>query len=93
MDSRFKAVDAAAIRAEMERLGELVREGGRLRLLCWCAPKRCHADAIADKILELARRQDASNQVAMITRRKYTQLRLVSRADRKQLSLLRAQKS
>ena len=72
MDSRFKTVDAAAVRAEMERLGALVREGERLRLLCWCAPKRCHADAIADKIVDLARRQDALNQVAMITRRKYT---------------------
>ena len=72
VDSRFKAVDAAAVRAELERLAARVCAGERLRLLCWCAPKRCHADAIADKIVELARRQDALNQVAMITRRKYT---------------------
>ena len=72
MDSRFKTVDAAAVRAEMERLGALVREGERLRLLCWCAPKRCHANAIADKVVELARQQDDSKQVAMITRQKYT---------------------
>ena len=72
VDSRFKAVDAVEVRAEMERLAARVGAGERLRLLCWCAPKRCHADAIADKIVELAYQQDASNQVEMITRRKYT---------------------
>ena len=67
VDSRFKAVDAAVVRAEMGRLAARVGAGERLRLLCWCAPKRCHADAIADRILELAQQQQhASKQVAMI---------------------------
>ena len=71
VDSRFKAVDAAEVRAEMDRLAARVGAGERLRLLCWCAPKRCHADAIAHKVVELAHQQGASNQVDMTTRQKY----------------------
>ena len=66
VDSRFKAVDAFAVRAEIERLGTRVSGGEKLRLLCWCSPKRCHADAIAAKIVEMAHAgaPQSSNQVA-----------------------------
>ena len=64
VDSRFKAVDVAAVRAEIERLAERVNAGKKLRLLCWCNPKRCHADTIAAKIAEMAHAA-ASEQVAV----------------------------
>ena len=64
VDSRFKAVDVVAVRAEIERLAERVKVGKKLRLLCWCSPKRCHADTIAVKITEMAN-AGASEQVAM----------------------------
>src|ERR1700676_2847348 len=37
--------------AELRRLVEIHRERGSLTLLCWCAPKPCHADVIAEMIL------------------------------------------
>ena len=33
-------------RHELARLAELYKEHGKLRLFCWCAPKRCHAETI-----------------------------------------------
>lgn len=32
--------------AELDRLISLALKYGRLRLFCWCAPKRCHAETI-----------------------------------------------
>ena len=32
-------------------LAERVRKGQRLALQCWCAPKACHGDVIAEEIL------------------------------------------
>ncbi len=34
------------VMAELNRLLELYREHGELILLCWCEPKRCHAETI-----------------------------------------------
>lgn len=31
---------------ELKRLLEIYLEYGNLRLFCWCAPKRCHAETI-----------------------------------------------
>ena len=77
VDSRFKAVDAAAVRAEIEGLAARVRGEGegeekQLRLLCWCSPKRCHADAIAAKIVEIAHGHAAGapQQVAITSSQK-----------------------
>jgi len=36
---------------EIERLSGLLKKHGQLRLFCWCAPKRCHAETIRDLIL------------------------------------------
>lgn len=33
---------------ELDRLVEIARAHGRLKLLCHCKPKRCHGDTIAD---------------------------------------------
>ena len=48
----FRRADAAERREqEMRRLGRLLDQGKRLRLKCWCAPKRCHAHSIARWLL------------------------------------------
>jgi len=37
--------------AELERLSQLyVSQGKRLDLVCWCAPKACHAEVVARAI-------------------------------------------
>jgi hypothetical protein len=41
--------DGAALR-ELERLRDKYRAEGRLTLVCWCAPKACHGDVIAQAI-------------------------------------------
>ena len=48
----FRRADAAERREqEMRRLGRLLDQGKRLRLKCWCAPRRCHAHSIARWLL------------------------------------------
>ena len=37
---------AIAFQKEMNRLLALYKKHGKLRLFCWCAPKRCHAETI-----------------------------------------------
>ena len=52
VDSRFAtgpAVGAAAARA-MDQLEARLRAGEKLNLRCWCAPLRCHGNAIADAL-------------------------------------------
>ena len=36
---------------EMNRIYELYMEYNKLRLFCWCAPKRCHAETIKKIII------------------------------------------
>ena len=36
-----------ARREALEGLAERLRGGESLRLLCWCAPRRCHAEDLA----------------------------------------------
>ncbi len=37
---------------ELDRLRKLYKKHGKLRLFCWCAPKRCHAETIKQLILQ-----------------------------------------
>lgn len=39
------------MRVELERLKKKYRDTGELTLVCWCAPKRCHAEIIKEIIL------------------------------------------
>ena len=41
--------------AQMHELAERMRAGERLRLLCHCAPRRCHAQGIVRWLLRRAR--------------------------------------
>lgn len=36
---------------EVHRLKRLYQQHGKLRLFCWCAPKRCHAETIRSFLL------------------------------------------
>ena len=36
---------------ELERLQQLYKQYGKLRLFCWCAPKRCHAETIKNYLI------------------------------------------
>jgi hypothetical protein len=35
---------------ELKRLIDIYKKHGRLRLFCWCAPKKCHAETIKELI-------------------------------------------
>ncbi len=36
----------------LRKLMSLYKKHGQLRLFCWCAPKRCHAETIREYLLE-----------------------------------------
>eukprot|EP00962_Isochrysis_galbana_P019944 scaffold5812_cov140-Isochrysis_galbana.AAC.5 len=40
--------------AELSRLAAFSAAGGSLRLMCWCAPRQCHAASIARAVASLA---------------------------------------
>lgn len=40
--------------AEIKRIAALVESGSRVALQCWCKPRNCHGDVIADKVAVLA---------------------------------------
>lgn len=42
---------------ELQRLANLAEKNGRLELICWCAPKRCHAEVIRVGILAIIQAQ------------------------------------
>lgn len=39
-----------AVRQELRRLADILQEEGELKLACWCAPKNCHANVIAQAV-------------------------------------------
>jgi hypothetical protein len=41
---------------ELNRLYVIARDTGLLELVCWCAPKHCHADVIRTVLLEALER-------------------------------------
>jgi hypothetical protein len=43
-----------AVKAEVEKLAQLYKKAGELTLICWCAPKPCHAYILAAVIDEIA---------------------------------------
>jgi hypothetical protein len=46
-----RAASNRLIANKLERLCELHKEHGKLRLFCWCVPLRCHSETIK-KVLE-----------------------------------------
>jgi len=45
--------DDMVMGAEIERLLELHKEHGDVTLACYCAPKRCHVDTIAEHLNQM----------------------------------------
>lgn len=41
-----------AVIGELERLARLAERQGELRLTCWCAPRLCHAEVVAEALRE-----------------------------------------
>jgi hypothetical protein len=41
---------SASFIQEIDRIRQLYMKHGRIRLYCWCHPKRCHAETIAKYI-------------------------------------------
>jgi len=54
-DASFASRGAEKARKlELERLAAFSAGGGSLRLMCWCAPRQCHALSIAKVVAERA---------------------------------------
>lgn len=49
-----------AFREELNRLITMYYKQRQLRLFCWCAPKRCHAETIRKYILKIVQSLDLS---------------------------------
>ena len=47
-----KTKTSIAFMCELSILQALYKKYGKLRLFCWCSPKRCHAETIRDYILK-----------------------------------------
>jgi hypothetical protein len=45
---------------EIQRLKSLLAKYRKLTLVCWCAPKRCHAEVIREKLLEIMNKEAAA---------------------------------
>lgn len=44
---RFEVVkNEPAYKEKLEELLSILKKHGKIRLFCWCAPKRCHAETI-----------------------------------------------
>ncbi len=53
---RREWVKHGAVRAALYRLAQEYVQTGSLYLVCWCAPKPCHAEVIRDAVLGIVRR-------------------------------------
>jgi hypothetical protein len=42
--------DKDKVKEELDRLIDIYNKYGRIRLFCWCAPKRCHGETIVKYI-------------------------------------------
>ena len=42
--------DKDKVKIELDRLIGIINKYGKIRLFCWCAPKRCHGETIVEYI-------------------------------------------
>jgi len=54
LEGRIEEEDQEVV-CELWRLADILRLNGEVTLLCWCAPKRCHAEVIAALLEEMTR--------------------------------------
>lgn len=45
-----------AVYTELHILADKHKRGEDINLICWCAPKRCHAEIIRDAIIKISER-------------------------------------
>ncbi len=45
-------LETGLVKAELAHLRALLASHGRLTLVCWCAPKPCHAEVVRDWLLQ-----------------------------------------
>lgn len=45
-----RMTNSTAMRLEFSRVVNLARQGGDVRLVCWCAPLRCHGETIKARV-------------------------------------------
>ena len=61
VDRRFECIDVEGIRQQINQMVDDMQQGYKVRLMCWCYPKRCHAEniarAIQEKVTERERRE------------------------------------
>ena len=50
---------------EINRIHELHKQGKYIALRCWCAPKRCHGDFLAQEIMDMNIRQKPPRSTTM----------------------------
>lgn len=43
---KYEVENNIEFQAELKRLYNIHKQYGKLRLFCWCYPKRCHAEVI-----------------------------------------------
>lgn len=53
IDGEIAKGDRSPAYRELVRLAALARVRGTLTVLCSCAPRRCHADAVRDRLCDL----------------------------------------
>lgn len=60
ISGKFKNPTAQQVVDELYRLLNLLKQGKKLRLLCWCEPQRCHADSIVKCLIWLSNQNEHS---------------------------------
>lgn len=45
-NNEMSAVGYSRLKSFMEELRQTLQAYGKIRLFCWCAPKRCHGETI-----------------------------------------------
>lgn len=55
--------DNKMFQEEVAHIVQLLQYFGQVRLFCWCAPKRCHAETIVDFIMKGVPNEDSGNRL------------------------------
>lgn len=58
VEGQHLGVETYEFRNYVNKMLEAYKKHGKLRLFCWCAPKRCHAETIKNWLEQQARTKD-----------------------------------
>jgi hypothetical protein len=53
---RMQCESRGPVKRELMKLARMYRKKGKLTLVCWCAPKACHADVLKKVIMSLVKK-------------------------------------